>query len=105
MGVGVNVDAVPHKITPFANFENSNFQQLAKDKKLNTLQWEVHLIEFKFCENTSRPDLQLQKTKAQHSVLIANLDRRIQGSQASRDPRWSYGDYLQRLYRQTSGRP
>ena len=53
MGVGVNVDAVPHKITPFANFENSNFQQLAKDKKLNPLQWEVHLIVFKFCEDTS----------------------------------------------------
>ena len=35
---------------------------------------EVHLIEFKFCEDT-RPDPQLQKAKAQHSVLIANLNR------------------------------
>ena len=27
---------------------NSKFQQLAKDKKLNSNQWEVHLLEFKF---------------------------------------------------------
>ena len=53
---------------------NSNFQQLAKDKKLIPNQWEVHLIEFKFCQDT-RPDPQLQKAKAQHSVLIANLNR------------------------------
>jgi hypothetical protein len=53
---------------------NSNFQQLAKDKKLNPLQWEVHLIVFEFCEYTV-PDPQLQKAKAQHSVLIANLNR------------------------------
>ena len=53
---------------------NLHFQQLAKDKKLNPNQWEVHLIEFKFCEDT-RPDPQLQKAKAQHSVLIANLNR------------------------------
>jgi len=45
-----------------------NFQQLAKDKKLNPNQWEVHLIEFKFCEET-RPDPQLQKAIAQHSCL------------------------------------
>jgi hypothetical protein len=49
-------------------------QQLAKDKKLNLNQWEVHLIEFRFCEET-RPDPQLPKAKAQHSVLIANLNR------------------------------
>ena len=55
---------------------NPNFQQLAKDKKLNPDQWEVHLIEFKICEDT-RPDLQLQKAKAQHSTLMANLN--IQG--------------------------
>jgi hypothetical protein len=48
---------------------NPNFQQLAKDKKLNPNQWEVHLIEFKFCEDT-RPDPQLQKAKAQHSMLM-----------------------------------
>ena len=53
---------------------NSNFQQLAEDKKLNPNQWEVHLIEFKFCKGT-RPDPQLQKAKAQHSMLIANLNR------------------------------
>jgi hypothetical protein len=53
---------------------NSNFQQLAKDKKLNPNQWEVHLIEFKICEDT-RPDPQLQKAKAQHSMLMANLNR------------------------------
>jgi hypothetical protein len=47
---------------------------LAKDKKLNPNQWEAYLIEFKFCEDT-RPDPQLQKAKAQHSVLIANLNR------------------------------
>ena len=52
---------------------NSNFQQLAKDKKLNPNQWEAHLIEIKFCEDT-RPDPQLQKAKAQHSVLIGNLN-------------------------------
>jgi hypothetical protein len=54
---------------------DSNFQQLAKDKKLNPNQWEVHLIEFEFCEDT-RSDPQLQKQKQpQHSVLIANLNR------------------------------
>jgi hypothetical protein len=53
---------------------NSNFQQLAKDKKLNPNQWEVHLIDFKLCEDT-RPDPQLQKAKAQHSMLIAKLNR------------------------------
>ena len=50
------------------------FQQLAKDKRLNPKQWEAHLVEFKICEDT-RPDPQLQKVKAQHSVLIANLNR------------------------------
>jgi len=35
---------------------------------------EVHLIEFKFCEDT-RPDPQLQKAKAQHSMFVANLNR------------------------------
>jgi len=53
---------------------NFNFQQLAKDKKLNPNQWEVHLIECEFCEDT-RPDPQLQNVKAQHSMLIANLNR------------------------------
>ena len=59
---------------------NPNFQQLAKDKKLNPNQWEVHLIELNFCEDT-RPDPQLQKAKEQHSMLInklyniANLNR------------------------------
>ena len=53
---------------------NSNFQQLAKDKKLNPNQWEVHLIESKFCEDT-RPGPQFQKAKAQHSMLMANLNR------------------------------
>ena len=51
---------------------NPNFQQLAKDKKLNPNQWEVHLIEF--CEDT-RPDPQLQKAKAQQSMLMATLNR------------------------------
>jgi hypothetical protein len=84
---------------------NSKFQQLAKDKRLNPNQWEVHLIEFKIFEDT-RPDPQLQKVKAQHSMLIANLKQtRIQGSQASRDPRWSYGGTIYKNYRQTSGRP
>jgi hypothetical protein len=53
---------------------NPNFQQLAKDKKLNPNQREVHLIVFNFCEDT-RPDPQLQKVKAQHSMLMANLNR------------------------------
>jgi hypothetical protein len=53
---------------------NPNFQQLAKDKKLNPNQWEAHLTELKFCEDT-RPDPQLQKAKAQHSMLMANLNR------------------------------
>ena len=81
---------------------NSKFQQLAKNKRLNPNQWEVHLIEFNFCEDT-RPDPQLQKANAQHSMLIAKQNR--QGSQGPCDPCWSYGDYLQRLYRQTTGRP
>ena len=42
--------------------------------KLNPNQWEVHLIEFKFCEDTW-PDSRLQKAKAQRSMLIANLNR------------------------------
>ena len=43
--------------------------------KLNQNKWEAHLIEFKYCKDT-RPDPQLQKAKAQHSVLvIANLNR------------------------------
>jgi hypothetical protein len=50
------------------------FQQLAKDKKLNPKQREAHLVELNICEDT-RPDPQLQKVKAQHSVLIANLNR------------------------------
>jgi hypothetical protein len=54
---------------------NPNFQQLAKDKKLNPNQWEVHLIEFKFCEDTRPDPPQLQYAKAQHSMLIANLNR------------------------------
>jgi hypothetical protein len=53
---------------------NSNSQQLAKDKKLNPNQWMVHLIAFEFCEDT-RLDPQLQKARAQHSVLVANLNR------------------------------
>ena len=57
--------------------------------------------EFKLCEDT-RTDPQLQKAKAQHSVLIANLKDKNKGSQGPRDLRWSYGDYLQRLYRQAA---
>jgi len=53
---------------------NSNLQQPAKNKKLNSNQWEFRLTEFKFCEDT-RPDPQLQKAKAQHSMLLANLNR------------------------------
>jgi hypothetical protein len=53
---------------------NPNFQQLAKDKKLNPNQWEVHLIEFELCEDT-RPDPQLQKAKAQHNMLMAKQTR------------------------------
>ena len=41
---------------------------------MNPNQWEVQLIEFKLCEDT-RPDPQLQKAKAQHSILMANLNR------------------------------
>ena len=46
-----------------------------KDEKLNPLQWEVDLIEFKFCQDTRPEDPQLQKAKAQHSVLIINLNK------------------------------
>ena len=55
---------------------NSNFQQLSKDKKLNPNQWEVHLIEFKFCQDTS-PDPQLQKAKHSTACLLPfwNLNR------------------------------
>jgi hypothetical protein len=47
---------------------NPNFQQLAKDKKINANLWEVHLIVFKFCEDT-RPDPQLQKQKHSTACL------------------------------------
>jgi hypothetical protein len=71
---------------------------------LNPNQWEVHLTEFKFCEDT-RPDPQLQKAKAQHNMLIANLNR--QGYKEVKLHVILVGamNYLQRLYRQTSGRP
>jgi hypothetical protein len=58
----------------FFSTRNSKFQQPAKDKNLIQNQWEVHLIELNFCEDTT-PDPQLQKAKAQHSLLIANLNR------------------------------
>jgi hypothetical protein len=48
---------------------NPNFQQLAKDKKLIPNQWEVHLIEFNFCEDT-RPDPQLQKAIANSTACL-----------------------------------
>ena len=38
-------------------------------------QGESHLIEFKLCEDTRPADPQLQKAKAQHSMLMANLNR------------------------------
>jgi len=37
------------------------------------------MIEFGICEYT-RPDPQLQKAKAQHSVLMANLNRQGKSS-------------------------
>jgi len=84
---------------------NSNFQQqLAKGKKVNPNQWEVHLIEFIFYEDT-RPDPQFQKAKAQHSVLISNLHRQGYGEVKLHNPRWNNGEYLQMPYRQTFGRP
>jgi len=83
---------------------NSNFQQLAKDKKLNSNQWEVHLNELKFGEDTW-PDPQLQKAKAQHSVLIANLNR--QGYREVKLHVILVGvmETTYKDYRQTSGRP
>ena len=60
--------------SPRITTRNPNFQQLAKDKKLNPNQWEVHVIEFKLCEDT-RPDPQLLKAKAQYSMFMANLNR------------------------------
>jgi hypothetical protein len=48
---------------------NSNFQQLAKDKKLNPNQWKVHLIEFKFCEDT-RPDPHSKNQKHSTACLL-----------------------------------
>ena len=84
---------------------NSKFQQLAEDKELNPNQWEVHMIEFKFCEYT-RPDPQLEKAKAQHSMLMANLNRL-----GYREVKLhvilvgAMGTIIQRLHRQTSGRP
>ena len=52
-----------------------------------------------------RPDSQLQKAKAQHNMLIANLNR--QGYKEVKLHVILVGamNYLQRLYRQTSGRP
>jgi hypothetical protein len=47
---------------------NSDFQQLAKDKKLNPNQWKVHLIEFKLCGDT-RPDPKFQKAKERAACL------------------------------------
>ena len=34
--------------------------------------WDVHLIEFKFCEDT-RPEAQLTRAREQHSMLVSNL--------------------------------
>jgi hypothetical protein len=62
---------------------HKDFQQPAKDKKLNINQWEAHLIEFKFCQNT-RPDPQFQKAKAHHSVLISYIDMDIGKSSSTR---------------------
>ena len=44
---------------------NPNFQQLAKDKKLNPNQWKVYLIEFKFCTTVS-PSWSVQTCYAQY---------------------------------------
>ena len=62
------------------------------------------MIEFKFCEYT-RPDPQLEKAKAQHSMLMANLNRLGYREVKLHVILVSYGDFLQRLYRQTSGIP
>jgi hypothetical protein len=35
---------------------DSNFQRLSKDEKLNPIQWEVHLIKFKFVKEKKRKD-------------------------------------------------
>jgi hypothetical protein len=78
---------------------NPNFQQLAKDKKSNLNQWEVHLIEFKLCEALGGLIPNLKKQKQSTACLWPTLTDKDIGNQASRDPRWSYGDYLQRLYR------
>jgi len=64
------ITVCPSRVTT----RNSHFQQLAKDMELNPNQWEVHLNELKFSEDT-RPDPQLRKAKAHHSMLIANLNR------------------------------
>jgi len=36
--------------------------------------WDVHLIEFKLCEDT-RPEAQLARAREQHSMLVSNLRR------------------------------
>ena len=47
---------------------NPNFQQLARDKKLNPNQWEVHLIEFIFC-GTLGPILNSKEQKHRTACL------------------------------------
>ena len=47
---------------------NSKFQQLAKDKKLNPNQWEIHLIEFIFC-GTLGPILNSKEQKHRTACL------------------------------------
>ena len=59
--------------SPRVTTRNSKFRKLAKDKSKSKPEG-GSLIEFRFCEDT-RPDPQLQKAKAQHSMLIANLNR------------------------------
>jgi len=83
---------------------NSILQQLAKDKKLNPNQWAVHLIEFKLCEDT-RLDPQLQKANAQHSMLMASLNRQKYGEIKLHVILVGAMGTIYKDYRQTTGRP
>jgi hypothetical protein len=49
------------------NHRNPNFQQLAKDKKLNPNQWKVHLIEFNFVKTLGLIPTPKSKSTAQHA--------------------------------------
>jgi len=58
------------------NHSQPKLSTACKRQGIKSNQWEIHLIEFKYCEDP-RPGPQLQKAKAQHSMLMGKPN--IQG--------------------------